>query len=160
MRPKPSNLLGRIGFTLTELMIVIVITGIAVTASMPAFGRFMQSWRLSGEAENMATMLRKARSVAVMKNIDAVFDFDDTNNNYFYFEDDNGNGTKDAGEYQSETRTFAPGIEFDSKTLSGTSVTFGPKGNTLESGTITLANVRSGNRTIRIFGGTGNIQVD
>ena len=146
------------GFSLVELMFVIMIFGLVLTASIPSFGRFLQTWKLHGEVDRMAAALRTARSAAVMRNINAVFQFDTDQGTYFYFEDDDGDGQRDAGEYRSATFTLPPGIVFDSQTLGGTTITFGPRGNTTQSGSIILENGLERTRQITIFGGTGNIR--
>ena len=146
------------GFTLVELMFVILIFGLMLTASIPSFSRFLQTWKLHGEVDRMAATLRTARSAAVMRNIDAVFLFDMNRRTYFYFEDEDGDGQRDSGEYRSATHTLAPSINFESQTLGGTVVTFGPRGNTMQSGAIVLENGLQKTRQITIFGGTGNIR--
>jgi len=146
------------GFTLVELMFVIMIFGLIMTASMPSFGRFLQTWKLHGEVDRMAATLRTARGAAVMRNIDAVFSFNTNQRTYFYFEDADGDGARDNNEYRSATYTLPPGINFESQTLGGTTVTFGPRGNTMQSGSITLQNGLERTRQITIFGGTGNIR--
>jgi prepilin-type N-terminal cleavage/methylation domain-containing protein len=148
------------GFTLTELMIVIAIFGIVMVSSIPAMGRFLHSWRLGGDADEFAGHLRGARSAAVMKNIDVVFQFNTGNGTYSYFEDDDGDGSRDGGEYQSATLTLSPGISFQGQTLGGTAVTFESRGNALQSGTITIENIYAQTRTVTLFGGTGNVTVD
>jgi prepilin-type N-terminal cleavage/methylation domain-containing protein len=146
------------GFTLVELMFVIMVFGLVMAASIPGFGRFLQTWKLHGEVDRMATALRTARSAAVMRNINAVFQFDIDRGTYFYFEDDDGDGTRGSGEYRSATFTLPPGIVFESQTLGGTTITFGPRGNTMQSGAIILENGLEKTRQITIFGGTGNIR--
>ena len=146
------------GFSLVELMFVILIFGVLMTASMPSFGRFLQTWKLHGEVDRMATALRTARSSAVMRNINAVFQFNINNGTYFYFEDDDHDGARDSGEYRSATFSLPPGIKIDSQTLGGTTITFGPRGNTMQSGSIILENGLERTRQITIFGGTGNIR--
>ncbi len=148
------------GFTLTELMITILILGLVAVLALPTYGRFMQNWKLNGEADQFASALRTARSSAVIKNIDAVFTFDMDNNTYFYFEDNNGNGVRDHGEYRSGVFKLYNGIVIAAHTLSTRTLTFGRMGNTRESGSITLRNVNNNVRVIRIFGGTGNVSVD
>ena len=146
------------GFSLVELMFVIMIFGVLMVASMPSFGRFLQTWKLHGEVDRMAAALRTARSTAVMRNINAVFQFDTDAGTYFYFEDEDGDGVRDSAEYRSATFTLPPGISFESETLGGTTITFGPRGNTMQSGSITLENGLERTRQITIFGGTGNIR--
>lgn len=146
------------GFTLVELMIVILIFGVMLTLSIPSFGRFLQTWKLHGEVDRMAATLRMARSAAVMRNSAAVFRFDTNRRTYFYFEDNDGDGQLDNGEYRSATHTLPASINFESHTLGGTAVTFGPRGNTMQGGSITLQNGLDRTRQITIFGGTGNIR--
>jgi len=146
------------GFSLVELMIVITIFGVLMAVSMPSFGRFLQTWKLHGEVDRMAAALRTARSAAVMRNINAVFQFDTDAGTYFYFEDEDGDGVRDSAEYRSATFTLPPGISFESETLGGTTITFGPRGNTMQSGSITLENGLERTRQVTIFGGTGNIR--
>jgi len=148
------------GFTLTELMIVISILGLIAVLSVPNYNRFMMGWRLNGETQQLASALRTARSSAVMKNIEVVFSFDPDAGTYSWFEDANGNGGLDNGEYQSAEYDIGETIEIAAYTLSSTTMTFGTKGTTRESGSITLRNTINHIRRVRIFGGTGNVIVD
>ena len=141
-------------------MIVISIFGLIAVLALPNYGRFVATWRLNGEAQQFATTLRTARSSAVMKNIDVIFSFDTDANNYFYFEDMNEDGNRDAGEYMSATYELPEGVTITAFTLSNPTLTFGSKGNTRESGTITLRNVLNNTKDIRIYGGTGNVTID
>ena len=56
------------GFTLVELMFVILVFGLTMVMSLPGFGRFLQTWKLHGEVDQMASTMRSARSAAIMKN--------------------------------------------------------------------------------------------
>jgi len=148
------------GFTLVELMFVILIFGLTMLVSIPGFGRFLQTWKLNGEVDTMASTMRTARSAAIMRNTDAVFQFDVNQQTYFYYEDLDRNGSRDKGEYRSATHTLSPGVIFRGHTLNSTSITFGPRGNASEDGDITLQNGLNRTRRINLFGGTGNISVD
>lgn len=148
------------GFSLVELMVVISLFGLFLVLSIPAFGRFQRTWKLVGEADQMAGTMRSARSAAINKNINVVFEFDATNQEYSYFEDDNGDGTRDGGEYQSATHEIPEGVAISGHTLPAAKITFEPRGNAQESGTITLTNYSSRTLTINVFGGTGNVRVD
>lgn len=141
-------------------MVALVIFGLLVVASIPAFGKFMQSWRLNGEIDQLSGLLARARSAAVTKNTVTVFKFQMNDGTYFYFEDNNGNGVRNADEYQSSLRELGSGITFASHTLSGPVLVFESRGNANESGTITLQNTREQTRQVKIFGGTGNIDTD
>lgn len=148
------------GFTLTELMIAITIFGLIAVLSVPNYKRFMMGWRLNGETQQLASALRTARSTAVMKNIDVVFSFDPDASTYSWYEDMNRNGNLDNGEYESAEYDLGGIIEISAHTLSSTILTFGSKGNTRESGSITLRNPLNDVKSVRIFGGTGNVTVD
>lgn len=148
------------GFSLTELMIVVLVMGILLAVSAPAMGRFLQSWRLNGEANELATFIRLARTAAVTKNTNVVFVFDVNNGQYYYIEDDDNSGGHSAGEYQSATHELSHGIDIDNYTMAQQWITFGPKGNTIDGGAITLENNHNSTRRIRIFSGTGNVTVD
>jgi prepilin-type N-terminal cleavage/methylation domain-containing protein len=148
------------GFSLTELMIVISIMGLMLAVTAPAMGKFLQTWRLNGEANEMATFLRLARTAAVSKHTNVVFVFDATNGEYYYIEDDDGNGAHNSGEYESAVQEFSPGIAIDSYTVPQQWITFGPKGNTVDGGSVILRNNRDKTRRIRVFSGTGNITID
>ncbi len=148
------------GFTLVELMVTVCIIGLIAVLSIPGFTRFRQSWKLNGEADQIASTIRAARAAAVMKSINAIFTFDMDNSTFFYFEDNDRDGTRDSDEYRSATYDLDPAIVFSASTLPGTTLTFGSMGNTPNSGIITLRNTYNRTRNIRVYGGTGNIAVD
>jgi prepilin-type N-terminal cleavage/methylation domain-containing protein len=150
----------RHGFTLTELMIALVIFGMLAVLSVPAFSKFLQTWRLNGEIDQLAGFLQRARSAAVTKNTTTIFKFKMSNGTYYYFEDDNANGVRDNNEYQSSIRELPTSIAFDTYSLSGPIVIFEPRGNANEDGAIVLKNQRQRTRQVSIFGGTGAIHVD
>lgn len=141
-------------------MIGLVIFGMLAVLSVPAFSKFLQSWRLNGEIDQLSGFLQRARSAAVTKNTVTIFKFRMSEGTYFYFEDDNGNGTRDNTEYQSSIRELPETIIFDTHTLSGPIVIFEPRGNANEDGTIVLKNARQQTRQVSIFGGTGNITAE
>jgi Tfp pilus assembly protein FimT len=143
-----------------ELMVAVLILGLLLAIAAPGFARYMRSWRLNGQANEMAATLRLARAAAVSKNTTVLFVFDVSNGEYFYFEDDDESGSHGAGEYQSGLHEFSPGINIDSFSMGQQWITFGPKGNTVDGGSIILENQEHGSRRIRVFSGTGNITVD
>jgi Tfp pilus assembly protein FimT len=141
-------------------MIVIGILGLIAALTIPNIRGFLETWKLNGETQELVSTLRTARSAAVKRNVDVVFSFDIANDTYFYFEDDDGDGGHDNDEYMSETREMSPGIIITAHTLPSATLTFGNKGETGSSGTITLKNSCNKVKSIRIMGGSGNIEID
>ncbi len=56
------------GFTLTELMVALVILGILLAIAAPSYRNFVVDARMSGEANEFLTTLNFARSEAVKRN--------------------------------------------------------------------------------------------
>ncbi len=148
------------GFTLTELMIVISILGLVLLASTPAMMRYADTWRLEGETSRMVTAMRAARSTAVARNTNVIFVFNQSDGEYFTVEDTNGDGDADAGERTGPVHALPAGFVIDDYSMPQQWVTFGPRGNTGDGGTITLRGKRNDEKNIRIYSGTGNVSVD
>ena len=91
------------GFSLIELMMVVVVIGLVLTAGIPAFGTFRDGMVLV-QARNQVTQdLRMARQVAVTRHCPVVVTFGDgstTTNvgNYSVLYDTNGDGAVATGE--------------------------------------------------------------
>lgn len=65
----------RSGFTMIELLLVIVIIGIAIGIAMPSFVRSIQGQRLGSAARTLVTVARYARSMAVLRQSDLTLSF-------------------------------------------------------------------------------------
>jgi len=151
---------GKQGFTLTELMIVVTVMGVLLAVGAPFYGRYMASWRLSGETSKMAMVMRAARSAAVNKNCDVIFVFDQDDGEYYFVEDTDGDGSAGAGEHVSGVQTLGKGVTIADFDMAQQWVTFSPRGSTADGGTITMQGKHEDQRVIKVFGGTGNISVD
>jgi type II secretion system protein H len=57
------------GFSLLELMVVVVILGIILATAMPDLGRRNEWNRLDGAARNLSTRLQTARALAVSRRV-------------------------------------------------------------------------------------------
>ena len=59
---------GSAGFTLLELLIVLVILGLTVAVAVPLFARALPGLELTASARTVAATLREARSLAIADN--------------------------------------------------------------------------------------------
>ncbi len=64
MRPKSGNL-GRAGYTLTEIMVVVAVIGIMTAIAVPAFSGYLKRTRLDGARNQMIADIYYARSLAI-----------------------------------------------------------------------------------------------
>jgi len=94
------------GFSLIELMMVVVVIGIVLTAGLPAFGTFRDGLMIVQARSQLTQDLRLARQVAVTRHCPVVVTFGDgvtttDVGNYTVLYDTDGNGVLSTGE-----RTF------------------------------------------------------
>ena len=59
---------GQHGFTMTELMIVVVVVGILASLTAPAFSQFIKSQRMKSMASDINASLTLTRSEAIKRN--------------------------------------------------------------------------------------------
>ena len=100
------------GFTLMEVMIVVVVLGIMAAIAIPSFMSLLPGMRLNGAARQVMGDLMAARMKAVKLNQDTKVFFD---NSYQYriCNDADSNNTVDDGEGEEQTRTIEtdyPGV--------------------------------------------------
>lgn len=149
------------GFTLLELMVVLVVFSIVTAIALPGLNKFLRSVELSGTIERMATSLRVVRQRAVTENNNyvAVLGANDT---ILWWDDDDNDGVKDNTEKTGEnapipdwvTVTSDVGNPFASDTL-----TFLPNGSASQSGTIIFSNGDGFQRSLSVIRPTGMVTV-
>lgn len=88
----------QIGFTLIELMVTIAVAAVLLTIAVPSFRTFVQSSRLSTQANSIVSALNTARSEAIKRDgtVDVVADSNGWSNGWTVQLDDgtgNGGGT-------------------------------------------------------------------
>jgi prepilin-type N-terminal cleavage/methylation domain-containing protein len=149
------------GFSLIELMIVLVIFGIVSAIALPGLNRFLRSVELNGTVTRMATSLRIVRQRAVTENNNYIAVLG-ANDNVAWWDDDDNDGVKDGTEKSGEnapipswmTVTNDPLNPFASDTL-----TFTPNGSSSQSGTLIFSNADGYQRTLSVIRPTGMVTV-
>jgi len=100
------------GFTLVEMITVIVIAGIIFSIGLPMMKGVLMGNRLQISAQKISNTLALARSEAIAKrkNVRVMFN---TNNNSYWIEMDSGSDTVGIGKvhYLPDTIDFDPGAE-------------------------------------------------
>ena len=147
------------GFTLMELMVVLVIFSIVTAIALPGLNKFLRSIELSGTVDRMATSLRVIRQRAVTENNNYVAVLG-AHDNIDWRDDDDNDGVKDGTEKFGEnmpipswvTVTNDPGNTFASDTL-----TFAPNGSASQSGTLIFSNADGYQKTLSVIRPTGMV---
>jgi len=142
------------GFTLTELLIVLGIMGVALMLSSTWLSSQLPNWRLDGAARQVVSDLLAAKMKAVVeRNRQRVIFQDD--HRYMLLDDDNNNGKSDPGEHV-EDRDIQESYR-DVMMTASNNPSFLPRGTASSLASITLSN-SAGKRIITVSI-TGRVKV-
>ena len=73
------------GFSLAELLVVLVIIGLAAAVFVPNTGAFFRAYRIRGAADTMAGHMRTARQIAVSQHLPVTFTVNPSPTNTYSF---------------------------------------------------------------------------
>jgi Tfp pilus assembly protein FimT len=143
-------------------MVALVIFGILIAASVPAFRKYMATQQVEGTIHRLAANLRLARQSAAAEGNNYKVTLNPTAKRYSMLDDNNNNGVADNGELvlgpinipAELTVTNGPALPF-----SGDTVVFYPNGSTSSTGTVTISNRKNYNRLVRVMRSTGTVAV-
>ena len=144
----------RSGYTLTELLIVLGIMGVALMLTQMWLSSQLPNWRLNGAVRQVVSDLLAAKMKAVVeRNKQRIFFQDERH--YLILDDNNNNGKIDPGEPQ-EVRDIQ--ADYRDVVLTATNnPSFLPRGTASNLASITLTNP-AGKRTITVSI-TGRVKV-
>ncbi|SYZ72919.1 putative General secretion pathway protein H [Candidatus Zixiibacteriota bacterium] len=133
MRPKS-------GFTLVELMAVVVVIGIASAVASPIFNRAIQRIRFRGETKDVLSTLRTARSYALSQKDPFGVYFDGNNHTVTLFKDMVNPGTNvyETGDSVLRIDTLPRDIVYLYVTMLNSCLVYSPNGTASESGYVYL----------------------
>ena len=104
------------GFTLLEMMVVLIIGGVLTAIAIPAFMNWAPKYRVNGAARQVFSEMMAARAKAISEGNNYVISFDTGNNTYTIHDNDDNDDppVQDAGEEVKPIDIGAayPGIEF------------------------------------------------
>jgi Tfp pilus assembly protein FimT len=129
------------GFTIIELMIIIVIIGIAAAMAVPSFFRTMPKLEARATARNILNYVRLARSKAVSERSQFGVYIDVNTSTYLLFKDTINPPQETFNEGDSVVAgplTIDPDINLSASTFTNNCVVFLPTGGASESGSYTI----------------------
>ena len=102
------------GFTMAELLVVIVISMLMTALALPATLKWLNRQQLELTAARVAGDLQRARLEAATERTNVTLEFDATAGEYFGYRDIDGDGNQDSGEttLRSSVSRLPDGIRF------------------------------------------------
>ncbi|MCK9274453.1 MAG: GspH/FimT family protein [Syntrophales bacterium] len=141
---------GKRGFTLIELVIVLLLAGIMAAIAAPSFNTYMKNSRLNGAARIVMTDLMFARGLAASEN-NLVRVFFVNSRTYKILDDDNGDGMQNNSELYVRTRDIRNEYHDVSISSNVSPLTFQPNGTVSGStASITLNNAEGDTKKITV----------
>jgi type II secretion system protein H len=147
------------GFTMLEMMIIIVIIGIVAAMAVPSFYNTIPRLKARTEARNILNFVRLARSRAVSDGSQYGVYIDTSNRQYILFKDTINPAqmmynTGDSAVVGPET--LDPDVVLTNSTFTNNTVVFIPTGGASQSGSFTLDNTDGGSSyTVSVLSSTG-----
>lgn len=132
------------GFTLVEILAVIMVIGIIALVSLPIYTQIKPGINLNAETRDIVSDLRYAQQLSVTEQVNYSVTFNLVQNKYTVTNTSNGQIIK--------SKDIGQGIAIDSITglTSNNTAIFNVTGAAIESGSITLINISNATSTISI----------
>jgi len=147
------------GFTMLEMMIIVVIIGILAAMAVPSFSSIIPKLKVRSEARGTLNYLRLARSMAISEATQVGVFVDTSNRRYFIFKDiiSPDQMTYNVGDsIMSGPDIIDSDVVLFSSTFTNNSVVFQATGSASQSGSFVYARSDGGFRyTVSVLGSTG-----
>jgi type II secretion system protein H len=148
------------GFTLTEVMVVTLVLGLTLAASVPSFSRFMQSANLDSASKQVAGHMKLARSTAIAEGVPYLVQWSNSNW-YFLIRDDSEDGNYQTGEPYTGPYWFPKGVTAqNSQGFTNVNISFLPNGTSNQQVSWELVNKKGNLITMTLLSSTGLVLID
>jgi type IV fimbrial biogenesis protein FimT len=134
------------GFTMIELMVVIVVIGITAAMAAPMFTRIIPRIKTKAEARNILNFMREARSRAIAENTQYGVYLNINNRQYILFKDTTNPSTaiyESADSTAIGPITLDPNVVYSSTSFANNCVVFLPTGAASQSGSVNINSTQS-----------------
>ncbi len=158
-----KSLRSAAGITLIELMVTILIMGITLAVSIPAFRTLAGGSTLVGGAERLAGQFRLARQMAVAQGVPYIVVWDADQSNVDIVRDENGDGDPDDDEPSQGPFTLPVQLHLanpDTIGFDADYVALLANGSASESGMLVVGDNRGDTKNVVLLGPTGHVRVD
>jgi len=153
------------GFTLIEVIVVMVIIGIIVTIAGANYAKSLPNWRLHSTSRDIHSAMLKAKSEAIKQGVDITLLFDTSLPGYSMFVDSDNDKTLDSDERLLIPQTSFPGsVEFEGISFLSNALVFNFRGLPSFPGGVKLRAIDTSGTVTRkreiVVSSAGNIRVD
>lgn len=149
------------GFSMMEMMIVLVLIGLMASLAVPSWLEQMPRLETQSQVREVVSKLREARSMAIARKESAGVSFDNTNGTWKLFLDNNP-ADKAFGVSDSVLASGKVGmrVQLSHNSFTNQTVIYNPDGTALQSGTICLAaEDNSITYTVDVLASTGRVKM-
>jgi prepilin-type N-terminal cleavage/methylation domain-containing protein len=155
----PRNLRQQRGFTMAEIMVVTLVVGITLAASIPSFSKLLRSNNLIASGDKIVEEFRLMRQKAVAEGVPYLVTLNSTY--YYTIEDTNGDGYYNTGETYWGPFYMPKGAYIYSLSdgFTSTWIQFLPNGTSNQGGNINMYNDRNEQLTLTLLRPTGQVFV-
>lgn len=154
-RPRIARL--QAGFTLTEIMVGLVLVGMILIAAIPNLAQYNADRKLRAAAADIEGTMRRARSTAVTRNVEVRVGINPSLGTIVRQIDEDGDGTF---ETQVTSKTLPKGVTIGSASFGDNqSVIFNGRGVPDNPGWVLLLGAHGELRLLRVAAGSGAVSV-
>ncbi len=160
------RLKSKSGFTMIEMVVTAVVIGIVTALAMPHFDSAYERIKFRGQAKQLLSLMRTARSEAISSKSQYGIYIDGSNYTLTYFEDiaNPSNFTYDDGSDSVITvDTLSSSFNYLYSTFSNSSLVFQPNGSAAESGNIYMMSNNGNNicyTHLTVLASTGRSRIE